>query len=66
MADKDTKKLVKALRAQGWRVELHKGHYKAFAPGGKGIVTISSTPSDRRDMKNTMSHLKRLGYREGR
>lgn len=67
MATKEVRKLVKALREQGWRVEeTRKGHFQAFAPSGVGIVTIPGTPSDHRAMRNVMADLRRFGYEEKR
>lgn len=64
MAHKETTKLVKTLRQQGWRVDLLKGgHYRAYSPDGKGIVHIAGTPSDRRAMANTIAQLRRYGYK---
>lgn len=57
----ETKAIVAALIAQGWRVELGK-HYKAFAPDGKSIVVLSTTPGDRRAIKNAISQLRRAGF----
>ena len=63
MASKDIAQLVRALQAQGWRVERSGGgHYKAFPPDtSKPMVTIASTPSDRRAFRNTIALLRRSG-----
>lgn len=36
-------------------------HFKVLAPGGKGIVVVACSPSDRRAMANTRGRLRRLG-----
>lgn len=41
--NKGLRKIVKELEAQGWRVEKG-GHWKLFAPDGKHIVVVSSSP----------------------
>ena len=65
MADKNTTKLVKALRKQGWRVDLLKnGHYRAYAPDGETVIHFSGTPSDHRSLANTIALLRKAGYKE--
>lgn len=64
MANKDVTKLVRDLRAAGWRVERVSGHYKAYAPNGEDIVTISSTPSTQGWKRKTLALLRRAGYEE--
>jgi predicted DNA-binding transcriptional regulator AlpA len=54
----ETKAVVAALIAQGWRVERGK-HYKAFAPDGKSLVVLSATPGDRRAIRNAIGQLRR-------
>jgi len=64
MATKEIRKLVKSLQEQGWRVDqLKSGHYRAYSPSGKGIVHIAGTPSDHRDLANTLARLRKLGYK---
>lgn len=59
--DKDTKKLIKSLTAQGWRIEQGK-HIKAFPPDPtKPMVVISGTPSDARTLANLKAQLRRSG-----
>ena len=63
MAPKDIKNLIRALESQGWRVEkTRSGHYMAYSPNGKDIVTIPGTPSDHRSMRNTLAALRRAGF----
>jgi hypothetical protein len=57
----ETKAVIAALIAQGWRVERGK-HYKAFSPDGKTLVILSITPSDRRGLLNAISQLRRAGF----
>jgi hypothetical protein len=57
----ETKAIVEALQAQGWRVESGK-HYQAFSPDGTTIVTFARTPSDHRAIKNTIARLRRGGF----
>jgi hypothetical protein len=58
---KELKKLLAAAQAQGWRVEIGRGHFKLYAPDGIGRVTISGTPSDRRAFANTIAYTRRHG-----
>lgn len=65
MGNKDTNKILKALKEQGWRVErTKKNHYMAYPPDKRlGPVDLGSTPSDRRSMLNALSLLKKRGFR---
>lgn len=61
---KELKELLGEAEKQGWRVELRKGgHYKLYAPDGKHIVTVGSTPSGRRGLANTVAMMRRYGFR---
>lgn len=61
--DKDLKKIVKALREQGFEVETtRKGHLMVHRDG-RLVVTFSGTASDWRSMKNGISHARRAGFR---
>lgn len=62
MAKKEIKQLVKDLERQGWRVELNKGHYKAYPPSDKPMVVFASTPSDHRAFHNVLARLRKSGY----
>lgn len=61
--DKRAKNLVKALEAEGWRVERKKNAYMAFPPDkGKQQVTFHLTSSDSRWYANTIARLRRSGF----
>ena len=65
MANKELKKLLKSLEAQGWRVERRKKGWMVYPPEpDKPAVTIHETLSDHRSWKNQMAALKRSGYQE--
>lgn len=69
MAYKETKELLEALRAQGWKCSQGKRnhHWKAVPPDPtKPIVIIGSTPSSWRNRANTLRDLKRSGYQPER
>ncbi len=58
----ETKALIKALRAEGYTVELGKGgHWKVSGEGLRG-ATIVATASDYRSVLNDAHDLKRAGY----
>lgn len=61
--NKDQRKLVETLKAQGWEIhQLKNNHYRALPPDKtKPIVVIDSTPSDHRAWQNTISRLRRSG-----
>lgn len=64
-ARKDTDRLVRDLRSEGWAVTKTKGgHWRAKPPRCEHrIVVFGSTPSDRRSLANTKADLRRSGYR---
>lgn len=63
--DKRVKKLVKSLKAQGWRIESRKKAIMAFPPDKtKSPVTIHLTNSDHRWYANTIALLRRSGFTE--
>lgn len=65
MANKELKKLLKSLEAQGWRVERRKKGWMAYPPDtDQTMVTIHEMLSDHRAWKNQMAALKRSGYQE--
>lgn len=65
MANKELKKLLKSLEAQGWRVERRSKGWMVYPPDTtKPMVTIHETLSDYRAWKNQMAALKRSGYQE--
>lgn len=61
---KDIRKLTKKLRKQGWQIEEARKHIKCWAPDGETMVTIPSTPSDHRAIKNAKAQLRRSGARD--
>lgn len=62
---KDIARLIELARRQGWNVERTNGGHWRFIPTEKGasIVIASSTPSDSREIQNTMSRLRRSGLK---
>jgi len=63
MAD-DVREVVHEAERQGWRVEQTKKHYwKCYAPDGKTIVVLSSTPSDSRSTKNGIALMRKAGFK---
>lgn len=62
MMEKDLRKIVKALREQGFEVErTQRGHYEVRRDGRK-VATFSGTPSDRRSWKNSLARVRRAGF----
>ncbi len=64
--NKDTKKLLKVLEKEGWRVVYRSGGHITAYPPDKSIpgVTMASTPSDRRAWDNMLAQLRRSGYKD--
>lgn len=60
--DKDLKKIVGALKRQGFEVEVTtKGHVMVFRDGAL-VVTFSGTASDWRSLKNGIAAARRAGF----
>lgn len=65
----DIDAIIREALEQGWTHDrTTRGHHQLYAPGGKGIVTFSGTPSDKRSIKNSLAEMKKLGFvlRRGR
>jgi predicted RNA binding protein YcfA (HicA-like mRNA interferase family) len=61
--DKDLKKLIEALEAQGFTVErTTKGHVMVYRDAIL-VVTFSGTASDWRAMKNGIAKARRFGFK---
>ena len=66
MPKKEIRELIRELEHQGWRVtQAGSGHFLAWPPDTEvRPVTIPSTPSDHRWKLNTMTALRRAGFKE--
>lgn len=61
--DSETRKVVRALRKQGFTVDrTTKGHLRVYDPDGNFVTTHSGTPSEYRGWKNFLSDLRRAGF----
>lgn len=61
--DKDIKKLIEALEAQGFEAQrTAKGHVAIYRDGAL-VATFSGTPSDWRAMKNGIAKARRFGFK---
>ncbi len=61
--DKDLRKIVKALEAQGFEVAVtSKGHLLVSREGAV-IAVLAGTASDWRSLRNGLAPLKRAGFR---
>lgn len=61
--DKDLRKMVKALEAQGFEVTVTKRGHLMVSRDGRMIATFSGTASDWRSIRNGLAYLKRAGFR---
>jgi hypothetical protein len=55
--------LIDEAERQGWRAARTADGYQLFAPDGVNIVTIHLTESDPRAIKNTISRMRRYGFK---
>lgn len=58
--DKDTNRFVRKLLREGWSFRRGGKHGKLAAPAKKGFLTIPSSPSDVRTLRNLQSDAQRL------
>ena len=64
---KETEAILQDAEAQGFRVEQAKGrgntHFLVYGPDGRLVSNFASTPSDWRGLRNSLSYLKKAGYK---
>ena len=59
-------KLLKRVQKQGFDVyRLPNGHWRVVSPDNRGELTLSFSPRSA-GLKNTIHHLKKLGYDPGK
>ncbi|GAB3174297.1 hypothetical protein GCM10027059_46330 [Myceligenerans halotolerans] len=61
--NKDLRKIVKALEAQGFEVDVTARGHIVVSRNGQLIATFSGTASDWRSIRNSLAPLKRAGFR---
>lgn len=61
--DKDLKKIVKALEAQGFEVERTKKGRIAVYRDGRFVAMFAGSAGDWRAIKNGLASLKRAGFK---
>ncbi|MEU9083369.1 hypothetical protein [Streptomyces sp. NPDC048357] len=59
---KDIKKLIKELVRQGFNVGTTAKNHPRVTLNGRFIVTLASTPSDKRGWQNAIAELRRAGF----
>lgn len=62
MPSKEVKKLVKALKIQGFEIKTGKKNHIKVYRSGRLITTLPATPSDWRSLKNAIALLKQAGF----
>ena len=62
MVNKELRKLLAEAEQQGWRVQRGR-HVKLYAPDGVTVVTVAATPSDHRWLANTVSRMRKAGFK---
>lgn len=60
--DKDLRKLVKALEAQGFEVSVTSKGHAQVSKDGRIVVVFAGTASDWRSMKNGIARARRHGF----
>jgi len=61
--DKDLRKVVKELKAQGFDVAVTKRGHLMVSRDGRVVATFSGTASDWRSFRNGMAAVRRAGFR---
>lgn len=61
--NKDLRKIVEALRSQGFEVEETAKQHLVVSKDGRRVATLSGTASDWRSIRNGLARLKRAGFR---
>lgn len=61
--DKDLKKIIKALKAQGFEIEVTKKQHVMVFMNGRSIATFSGTASDWRSMQNSIADARKAGFK---
>ena len=61
--NKDLRKIVKALKAQGFEVDTTSKGHVIVTRDGDLIATFSGAASDWRSLRNGLAPLKRAGFR---
>jgi hypothetical protein len=60
--DKDLKKIIKALEAQGFEVTVTRKQHIAVSKDGRFVVMFAGTASDWRSMRNGIAAARRAGF----
>jgi predicted RNA binding protein YcfA (HicA-like mRNA interferase family) len=60
-ADKDTEKLIRAARKQGWEVRLTKGNHIQFLPPNSREIVVASLTGSIRSQRHLRHNLSRAG-----
>lgn len=61
--DKDTRKILKELEAQGFTVRRTKKGHHQVSLDGKVVVVFAGTASDWRSTRNGLARAKRAGFK---
>ena len=59
---REYREVVDAAREQHWGVEETEKGFRLLAPDGVHAVTIHTTESSRRAIRNTISRMRRYGF----
>jgi hypothetical protein len=60
---KEVREIVKAAERQGWKVVEKRQGFMLYSPDGEGLVNVHKTPQDHRAIKNTVSRMRRYGFK---
>lgn len=56
--NKDMDKFIVGLVNDGWTFQYRKKHMRLLSPDGEKIITVSTSTSDQRAIKNTQAILR--------
>ena len=61
--DKELRKVIGALEAQGFEVTITRRGHVVVRKDGRLVATLAGTASDHRSLRNGMAYLRRAGFR---
>lgn len=60
---REVRNIVREAEQQGWRVKITTKGWMLLDPSGEHSETLHKTPSDRRGLHNSISRMRRYGFK---